>query len=170
MTRDGVGGVDASLPLEFDGIDVSLPLAFGAFCVLHGAHYRAYARYRLRDDAAAEQAVRRALGELLVAWPAALTSRPATVGWRILRRRMAVALRGRADTAADTVHRLVPAAAADAAVLRHGLGLSVAGVADLMGCTHEYVHYALLTFERCLAQQPGGLLRTAVEEMRARQR
>jgi DNA-directed RNA polymerase specialized sigma24 family protein len=167
MIRDEVGGVDASLPLEFNGIDVSLPLAFGAFCMLHGAHYQAYAQYRLGDATAAQHAVRCALGGLLVVWPAALTSEPAAVGWRILRRQMAVSLRLHTGTCPDTVHRLVPAPAADAAVLHHGLGLSADGIADLMGCTPEHALYWLATFERHLAQQTEGELRAAVDDMRA---
>ncbi|WP_255955739.1 hypothetical protein [Streptomyces odontomachi] len=167
MTRDEVGGVDAGLPLEFDGIDVNLPLAFGAFCLLHGARYQAYAQYRLRDFAAARHVVRCALGELLVAWPAALTSEPAVVGWRILRRHLTVALRGPAGAGHDTVHRLVPAPAADAAVLHLALGLATDGIADLMGCTPEHARYWLLTFERHVVQHAGGELAAAVEELRA---
>lgn len=168
MSHDEVGGVDANPPpLEFDGLDVNLPLAFGAFCLLHGARYQAYAQYRLGDAPAADHVVRCALGELLVVWPAALTSEPAAVGWRILRRHTAAALRGRTAAGRDTVHRLVPAPAADAAVLHHALGLTADGIADLMGCTPEHAQYWLLTFERHVAQHPGGELGAAVEELRA---
>jgi hypothetical protein len=167
MIRDDPGGVDASLPLEFNCIDVSLPLSFGAFCLLHGTHYQAYAQARLKDTAVAEHVVRSALGGLLVAWPAALTSEPAAVGWRILRRRTAIALRGQARPSPDTLHRLVPAPAADAAVLHHGLGLSAHGIAGLTGCTVEHALYCLAIFERHLSQQPGGELRDAIRELRS---
>ncbi|GHH86535.1 hypothetical protein GCM10018793_58740 [Streptomyces sulfonofaciens] len=166
MCRDDVGGVDASPPLEFHGIDVSLPLEFGAFCMLHGAHYRTYALCRLGDGTAARHTVRCALGELLVAWPAALMLSPAAVGWRLLRRETAIALRGRVRPPADAVHRLVAGPAADAGLLHHGLGLPAKDIAELMGCDAECATYWLLTFQRHLAQQSGGELRAAVETLR----
>ncbi|GHJ36345.1 hypothetical protein [Streptomyces sp. TS71-3] len=167
MSRDDVGGADASLPLEFSGIDVSLPLEFGAFCMLHGARYRAYALCRLGDGAAAEHAVRCALGELLVAWPAALKLSPSAVGWRILRRRLAMSLRARPRPITDALHRLVSGPAADAGVLRHGLGLGAKDIADLMGCDTERAMYWLMAFERHLGSAD---VEAAVAALRARRR
>jgi hypothetical protein len=167
MNRDAAAGPAPVPPAGQGGIDVSLPLAFGAFCLLYGEHYRAYAQCRLGEPAAAEHTVRCALGELLIGWPSALTSLPSAVGWGILRRRTAIALHTLAPAGPDTLHRLLPVPIADVAVLHHGLGLSPESIADLTGCTPGWARYGLLTFERHLARQSDGTLRAAVEELRA---
>ncbi|WP_421110312.1 sigma factor-like helix-turn-helix DNA-binding protein [Streptomyces sp. NEAU-S77] len=92
------------------------------------------------------------LRDLAMIWPTVVSSsRPAAVVWRLLDALISSAVRARRERAAmsvDPVHRVLPAAQADAVILRCRLRLSEAQAAELMGVEESAVASLLRMAQR----------------------
>lgn len=133
-------------------VDIRLPLDFTAFCELRHAAYRRYAYLRLADRAAAERAVRNALGDLAADWLRILSSpRPAGPAWQQLLIRIDHEARRLPPppTAARRLYARLPAPQAEAMLL-HLEGLSIPEAADLTGNEAGTLAYRLRSAQSIL--------------------
>lgn len=128
---------------------------FLAFVALVYDRYLDYATARLRDGASGAAAVEEALAHAHACWAALLAGpSPAGDAWCVLR--AAVTAHRPGATASrpgpvDLLHRHLPDPLADAALLHHGLGLSVLDVARLMGTDPGAVRAGLRSADRLIA-------------------
>ncbi|MFE4518043.1 hypothetical protein ACFRMQ_28095 [Kitasatospora sp. NPDC056783] len=124
----------------------------GAFVESRQGPYRRYAVARLGRTPAAGEAVDQAVEALAACWPRLVCERsPAAGAWVLLRE--AVSLRGRETCdqgEVDVLHRLLPVAVADAAVLHYRLGMRLTEAADLMGVEPSAAAGLVLAAERGL--------------------
>ncbi|MGW4786742.1 hypothetical protein [Streptomyces sp. NPDC004230] len=139
-------------------LELMLPVEYTAFCLLHRDRYLRYTRERVQDSWMSQQVVEAALGNLATLWPTVISSpRPAAVAWRLLDALISSALRGRRPNTGqgvDAVHQVLPAAQADAVILRCRLHLSDRQAAELMGVEAPAVATQLRMAQRAL---PGEL-------------
>ncbi|MFG2919844.1 hypothetical protein ACGF0D_44170 [Kitasatospora sp. NPDC048298] len=130
-----------------------LTLGYAAFVQLRLRPYEQYARARLGDGDLSRRAVARALRRTELSWSTVLTDDPATFTWRVLREAIADALAGLAAPDLDDLHRVLPARAADAALLHERLGMPMGAAAELMGLGEPELHVDLMTARRLLAEK-----------------
>ncbi|MDH6709137.1 DNA-directed RNA polymerase specialized sigma24 family protein [Kitasatospora sp. MAA19] len=124
------------------------PVGYAAFVELHYGHYEMYARARLGDAGLAEQVVALVLRRAEADWAWALRDDPAAFTWRALREAVSVACKNAPTSPSDALHRVMPARAADAALLHEFLGLEPAAAAALMGLDEPAVHVQLKAARR----------------------
>ncbi|MET9552565.1 hypothetical protein [Streptomyces sp. NPDC006645] len=126
-------------------------LGFAAFVQLHRPDYLRYARARLVDESASRAAVEATLAAVGGRWGDLLrNARPAADAWRQLRAQIQTASRhaGDEDPAVGWLYGVLPQDAADIALLRWRLSLTIGAVADLMGVDPPAVVASLLTVRR----------------------
>ncbi|HEY8987294.1 MAG TPA: hypothetical protein VIU15_47990 [Streptomyces sp.] len=110
-----------------------MPPEFAAFCLSRYDVYLAYATARVGDRERARLLVQASLGDLAMVWPEALESAsPSALAWRLLAARTGCAVAG---WRGGGPHRVLPAAQADAWLLRYRLGLTPQRAAEAMGRT-----------------------------------
>ncbi|MFB7124275.1 hypothetical protein [Kitasatospora sp. NPDC056273] len=81
------------------------------------------------------------------------------VVWALVREEVSARCEGRHGAQeADALHRLLPSAAADAAVLHYRLGMQLTEAADLMGVEPSTAAGLVLAAERSLPRAVGGRL------------
>ncbi|MFD7827932.1 hypothetical protein [Kitasatospora sp. NPDC059803] len=114
--------------------------------------YRGYAVARLGRTPAAGEVVDHVVEALVACWPRLVCGRsPAAGAWVLVRE--AVSLHCRmpyGQDGEDVLHRLLPVAAADAAVLHYRLGMRLTEAADLMGVEPAAAAGLVLAAERGL--------------------
>ncbi|MBD0670467.1 sigma factor-like helix-turn-helix DNA-binding protein [Streptomyces sp. CBMA156] len=125
---------------------------FEGFVQLYGSPYGRYARARLDGAGPAAEAVAWTFGHVEAEWDAVLCCpEPTAVCWSFLRdavsRRTAPGRR-----TGDRLHTMLPAAAADAVLLRYRLGFDPSEAARLMGVTEGVVEVELRAALRMLAR------------------
>jgi hypothetical protein len=146
---------------------ISLPLDYTAFCTLHQDAYLRYAQARIADAEASRAVVSSALGELALTWTSALrSSSPEVIAWQLLGRLVRAAVI-RSGAVGRSMHRLLPAAQADAVLLCGQLSLSVKQAAALMGEEEPTVRSRLRAGLRSLSLTAAGELDRDVPSRRA---
>lgn len=126
-------------------------LGLAAFVQLHRPDYLRYARARLVDESASRAAVEATLTAVGGRWSDfLLNARPAADAWRQLRARIQTASRhvDGQDPAVGWLYGALPQDAADIALLRWRLSMTIEAVADLMGIEPPAVAASLLTVQR----------------------
>ncbi|MEU3566812.1 sigma factor-like helix-turn-helix DNA-binding protein [Kitasatospora sp. NPDC036755] len=125
---------------------------FEGFVELYRAQYGMYARARLQDAGPAAEVVAWTFGYVEAGWDAVLgCPEPTAVCWALLRG--AVSRRTEVGRpAGDWLHETLPAAAADAVLLRYRLGLDLPAAARLMGVSAGVVEVELRAALRILAR------------------
>ncbi|MFJ7280882.1 hypothetical protein [Kitasatospora sp. NPDC098663] len=123
-----------------------------AFVERRRGPYRRYAVARLGRTPAAGEAVEQVVGALAACWPRLVCEHSLAAGaWGLVRE--AVSLNGRMSLGqgeADVLHRLLPVAVADAAVLHYRLGMRLTEAAELMGVEPSAAAGLVLAAERGL--------------------
>ncbi|MFJ1936756.1 hypothetical protein ACIOGZ_29360 [Kitasatospora sp. NPDC088160] len=133
----------------------AIALGYAAFVQLRHRPYEQYVRARLGDGEVSRQVVQHALRRTELSWAAMLASDPAAFAWRVLGEVVAEALASAPHPDADSLHRTLPARAADAALLHEHLGMSADEAAELMGLAEPELHVELRAARRLLAERRG---------------
>ncbi|MFF2819470.1 hypothetical protein ACFVT9_28615 [Kitasatospora cineracea] len=131
----------------------AIALGYAAFVQLRHRPYEQYVRARLGSGEVSRQVVRHALRRTELSWPAVLASDPAAFAWRVLGEVVAEALACLPHPGADSLHRALPARAADAALLHERLGMPAGAAAELMGLAEPELHVELQAARRLLAER-----------------
>jgi hypothetical protein len=114
-----------------NGPGVRMPLTFTAFCSSRHDIYARYAAVRTGSADDGARLARTALDHLAMVWPQALQGpSPAALAWHLL---TACARHVDSRPGGCALYDTLPAAQADALVLRYRLGLAIQQSADVMG-------------------------------------